>query len=78
MNLLAEILLLPLAPVRTVRWIGEVVQDRAEQERRGDRSPSERLADIEQAYADGEISRELRDELQQQVLDEIAGEIGEG
>ncbi len=78
MNLLAEILLLPLAPVRVVHALGEVVRDRAAVELGGGRSPAERLDDIERAYAAGEISREQRDELQQRLLDEIAGEIGEG
>lgn len=78
MGLFLGLLTLPLAPVRGVAWVGEQVQTLAEQEYTGPGAVSRQLADIETAWAAGEITDEHREELEQQVLDELLWTDNEG
>jgi hypothetical protein len=56
MGILTGILTLPLAPVRGVAWIGEIVAEEAERELAALNSPQRALAELEAARASGEIS----------------------
>jgi len=71
MGLLSAVLGLPLAPVRAVISLGEVIQRRAEEEMYSPASVRRDLEAIEGARAAGEISAEEETELQQQVLNRL-------
>jgi uncharacterized membrane protein len=58
MGLISGLLMLPLAPVRGVAWIAEMVAQEAERELADAESPERALADLEAAFAAGEISAE--------------------
>ena len=58
MGLITGLLTLPLAPVRGVAWIGEVLAEEADRELADARSPERALADLEAARATGEITDE--------------------
>lgn len=71
MGLFFGLLTLPLTPVRGVAWIAEQVQIMAEREYLGPQAASRRLADIEESWAAGDLTDERREELEQQVLDDL-------
>jgi hypothetical protein len=52
------LLTLPLAPVRGVMWVAEVVAEEAEQELEALESPERALAELEAARLSGEVSDE--------------------
>jgi Gas vesicle protein G len=56
MGLITNVLLLPLAPVRGVAWIAELLTDEAEREMAADASPARALEELAAATANGEIS----------------------
>ena len=58
MGLLTGLLLLPLAPVRGVAWLGEQVLDMATQEEYNPAETYERLAELDEARESGEMSAE--------------------
>jgi hypothetical protein len=58
MGLITGLLTLPLAPVRGVAWVAEVLAEEAEREMAAAASPERALADLEAARATGEISEE--------------------
>lgn len=58
MGLLTGLLTLPLAPVRGVMWVAEVVAEEAEQELEALESPERALAELEAARLSGEVSDE--------------------
>jgi len=70
-GLITALLTLPLAPVRGVVWVAEVVADEAARELAAARSPERALAELEAARATGEISEEEFEQLQGQLLDEL-------
>lgn len=47
MGLMTALLTLPLAPVRGVVWVGEVLADEAERQLEEANSPERRLAELE-------------------------------
>jgi hypothetical protein len=57
-GLLTGLLTLPLAPVRGVMWVAEVVAEEAEQELEALESPERALAELEAARLSGEVSDE--------------------
>ncbi|MEU2030563.1 gas vesicle protein GvpG [Nocardia amamiensis] len=69
MGLLSSIFTLPIAPVRGVIWLGEVIQDQVEQKLRDPAAVRRRIEAIEEAAAAGELSEEERKKAQQAVLD---------
>jgi hypothetical protein len=69
MGLITGILTLPLAPVRGIAWIAEVVAEEAERELAAAESPERALADLEAARATGEISEEEYAEREADILD---------
>jgi hypothetical protein len=71
MGLLTGILMLPLAPVRGVAWVGEVVREQAEREMAAAASPERALEELEVARATGQISPEEAEELESQLIDEL-------
>jgi hypothetical protein len=71
MGLLSSIFLLPLAPVRGVIWLGEVIQDQVEQQLHDPATIRRELEEIDQAAAAGRLSEEERKQAQQAVLDRM-------
>jgi hypothetical protein len=57
-GLFTALLTLPLAPVRGVAWIAEVVAEEAERELAQLDSPEHALAELEAARAAGEVTEE--------------------
>jgi hypothetical protein len=56
MGLIRGVLLLPVAPVRGVGWIAQILLDEAERERAAATSPARALDELAAAAANGEIS----------------------
>jgi hypothetical protein len=65
------LLTLPLAPVRGVAWIGEQVLDQATREARDPAEISQRLAELDEARAAGEISDEECAAAEDQLVAEL-------
>jgi hypothetical protein len=78
MGLLSGILTLPLAPVRGVAWVAEVVAEEAEREMAAEASPERALAELEVARATGEISPEEAEELETALIEEMLARRGPG
>jgi hypothetical protein len=72
-GLITGLLTLPLAPVRGVAWIAEVLAEEAELEMADAESPQRALAELEAARASGEISDEDARALEEQLIDEALG-----
>jgi hypothetical protein len=73
LGLITGLLTLPLAPVRGVAWIAEVVAEQAEQEYEARHGLRARLTELEQAHDRGEIDDEELARLEALLL---AGEGG--
>ena len=73
MGLITGLLTLPLAPVRGVAWIGEVLAEEADRIMTEANSPDRRLADIDVRLASGEITQEQAAEMEAAVIDEMMG-----
>lgn len=73
MGVLSSILLWPLAPVRAVVSLGEVVQRRVEEELANPVAARRELEDAEAAHRDGQISADELRRIQQDVLDRLRG-----
>ncbi|WP_330228919.1 gas vesicle protein GvpG [Nocardia sp. NBC_00508] len=71
MGLLSSILTLPIAPVRGVIWLGELIQDQVEQQLRDPAAIRRELEEIEQAMASGQLSEEEGKQAQQAVLNRM-------
>ena len=69
MGLITGLLTLPLAPVRGVAWVAEVVAEEADQELARRESPQRRLADLEARRATGEISEEEAARLEEEIVE---------
>lgn len=69
MGLVSAILSLPLAPVRGVIWLGELIQDQVEQQLQSPAAVRRDLEEIDEAAAAGRLSEEERKQAQQAVLD---------
>jgi Gas vesicle protein G len=69
MGLITGLLTLPLAPVRGVAWVAEVLAEEAEREMAAAASPERALADLEAARAAGEISEEEFAEREGELID---------
>lgn len=76
MGLLSAILGLPLAPVRGVIKLGELVQRQVDEELRHPVNVRRQLEEVERQRAEGELSDEEAVEAQQQVIDRIAQQPG--
>ncbi|WP_063052233.1 gas vesicle protein GvpG [Nocardia arthritidis] len=73
MGLLSTILSLPIAPVRGVIWLGEVIQDQVDQKMHDPATMRRQLEEIDAAAAAGQLSEEERKQAQQAVLDRMTG-----
>lgn len=73
MGLLSTILTLPLAPVRGVIWLGEVIQDQVEQQLHDPAALRAELEEIDRAAQAGQLSEEEQKQAQQSVLDRMTG-----
>jgi hypothetical protein len=71
MGLISGLLTLPLAPVRGVAWIGEVVQEEAERQLASESDPELALAELDVARAAGEIDEEEAAEIETQLIEEL-------
>ena len=71
MGLISGLLTLPLAPVRGVTWIAEVLAEEADRELAEAASPERALAELEAARANGEISEEEARVVEAELMDEV-------
>lgn len=71
MGLISAILTLPLAPVKGVLWLGEVIQDQVEQKMHDPATIRKELEEIDEAAAAGHLSEDEKEEAQQAVLDRM-------
>lgn len=71
MGLISSLVLLPLAPVRGVLWLAEVLQDIAEDEMADPARLREALRAAEDGYERGEISADELAQIEQAVLDRL-------
>ena len=70
MGLISGLLTLPLAPVRGVAWVAEIVAEEADRQMAESASPERALAELEAARATGDVSEEDARELEAQLIDE--------
>jgi hypothetical protein len=70
------LLLLPLAPVRGVGWVANVLAEEAEREVESRESPERALADLEAKRANGEISEEDAEALETQLIERMLARHG--
>jgi hypothetical protein len=68
MGLFSGLLLLPLAPVRGVVWLGEQLEREAERQWSDPGLVRQELAEVEAAYAAGELTADERDERQDALV----------
>jgi hypothetical protein len=68
MGVLSAVLLLPLAPIRGVVALAEVIQRRVDQELNDPATTRRQLEALEEARERGEISPEEEDEAQDEIL----------
>jgi len=79
MGLLTGLLTLPLAPVRGVAWVAEMLAEEAQRQLDELESPERALAELEAARAAGEVTDEEFDARQAELIDRlIASRAGEG
>jgi gas vesicle protein GvpG len=69
MGLISGLLTLPLAPVRGVAWIGEVLQEEAERQLAEAQSPERRLAELDVLRASGEVDEEEAAAIEAEIID---------
>ncbi|MCM2579966.1 gas vesicle protein GvpG [Streptomyces meridianus] len=69
MGLFTEVLLLPLAPVRSVIWVTDRLQEAAENELRDPAVLRARLALLNEAYEQGQIGEAEFEREEERVLD---------
>ncbi|MDV6266610.1 gas vesicle protein GvpG [Rhodococcus globerulus] len=72
MGLLSFIVTLPLAPVRGVISLAELIQQQVEDELHDPASARRALEELEEARAAGEITAEEEQQAQQVILDDMA------
>jgi hypothetical protein len=77
MGLITGLLTLPLAPVRGVAWIAELLEEEAARELEAASSPRRALAELEAAHAAGELSDEDFAVLQDELIDAVITTHGE-
>ncbi|MGV9818581.1 gas vesicle protein GvpG [Nocardia xishanensis] len=71
MGLISAIVTLPLAPVRGVIWLGQIIQDEVERQMNDPATIRRELEAIDEAAAAGQLSEEERVQAQQAVLDRM-------
>ena len=76
MGILTGLLTLPLAPVRGVAWVAELLAEEAERELAAINSPQRALAELEAARAAGELSEEEFAEREAELIELVIAERG--
>jgi hypothetical protein len=76
MGLFTGVLLLPIAPVRGVGWIANVLAEEADRELESRESPERALADLEAARANSEISAEDAEVLETKLIERMLARHG--
>jgi hypothetical protein len=76
MGPLKALLLLPLSPVYGLRWVTGVLADEAARELAAQESPERALAELDAKRANGEISDEEAEALEEQLTEEILSRHG--
>lgn len=71
MGLFSNVLLLPLAPVRGVLWVAQVLADVASKELNDPQTLRARLREAEEAHRRGEISAEDLDRIEDAVFTQL-------
>jgi hypothetical protein len=71
MGLIGNLLLLPLAPVRGVVWVAELVAEEADRQRAEEASPARALEQLAAATASGEISPEEAEALEAEIIERM-------
>jgi hypothetical protein len=75
--LISNVLLLPLAPVRGVMWVAEVLADEADRRIAEEESPARQLEQLAAAVATGEISPEQAEAREAEIIDRmLASQLG--
>lgn len=77
MGLFTGLLTLPLAPVRAVVWLGDVVREQVDMQTRDPASMRRQVEEIEERERAGELSPDEAHEEQQAVLDRVVERTGE-
>jgi hypothetical protein len=70
-GLISGLLTLPLAPVRSIGWVSELLAEEAQRELAEVESPQQALAELEAARAAGELSEEQFSELEAELIESI-------
>lgn len=78
MGIFSAILGLPLAPVRGVLWIGEIVRDQVEQEMSSPAAMRRDLEAVEEALRSGQISEEDAAREEDAIIRRVVGGGGTG
>jgi hypothetical protein len=73
-GLISNVLLLPLAPVRGVAWIAEVLADEADREMAASASPARALEELAAATANGEIGEVEAEALEAEIIERALAE----
>ena len=74
MGLFKEVVLLPLAPVRGVTALAQVLSDEAERRMEAERLPARQLEDLAAAVANGEISPEEAEAMESEIIERMLAE----
>ena len=78
MGLVSAIVGLPLAPIRGVLALGELIRKRVDEEQRNPAAVRRELEAAEEARAAGEITSDEEAEAQQRALDRVTARPTEG
>lgn len=76
MGLFTELLLLPLAPVRGVAWVGEKVREQVDHQLNDPAVIRGQIDELDEAFERGEITESERDEQQEVLLQRLVGGSG--
>ena len=71
MGLISGLLTLPLAPVRGVVAVGELIQEEAERRLAEANDPRRALAELDVARATGQVSDEEAEEIERRIIEDI-------
>lgn len=73
MGFFTELLLLPLAPVRGVTWVGEKIADQVDHQMNDPAVIRAQIDELDAAFERGEITEDERDEQQEVLLQRLVG-----
>jgi hypothetical protein len=76
MGLMGALIGLPIAPLRGVRWVTEVLANEAERELETRESPQRRLAELDAQRANGEIGDEDAEALEAELIERMLSRHG--